>query len=105
MTDRCDRQYYGHMVRAHYVVGGQMFPSVKSVHLACVARGFVGSAAVISARLKAGCDTWAALSAPKTDKMDKLNAGRAKRLRESKEEMARLCAELDKRKAALSVRR
>lgn len=96
-----DRQAYGYMMRAHYVVEGQMFPSVKSAHLACVARGFVGSAAVISARLKAGCDTWAALSAPKTDKMDIANAGRTKRLRESKEEMARLCAELDNRKAGI----
>lgn len=96
-----DRQFFAQMLGTHYVVEGQMFPSVKSVHLACVDRGFVGSAAVISARLKAGCDTWAALSAPNTDKMDRCNAGRARRLRESKEEMARLCAELDKRKAAL----
>lgn len=96
-----DRQAYGYMMRAHYVVEGQMFPSVRSVHLACVARGFVGSVQVIRDRLKARCDMWATLSAPKTDKMDRANAGRAKRLRESKEEMARLCAELDKRKADL----
>lgn len=96
-----DRQFFAQMLGTHYVVEGQMFPSVKSVHLACAARGFVGSEAVISARLKAGCGTWAALSAPKTDKMDIANAGRAKRLRESKEGMARLCAELDKRKADL----
>lgn len=101
MKDRCDRQFFGQMMRTHYVVEGQHYPSVKSIHLACTARGFVGSAAVISARLKAGCDTWAALSAPKTDKMDIANAGRAKRQRESKEEMASLCAELDKRKADL----
>lgn len=102
MKDRCARQFFAQIQGAHYVIEGQMFPSVKSVYLACVDRGFVGCATVISARLKAGCDTWAALSAPKTDKMDRCNAGRAKRLRESKEEMARICAELDARKAALS---
>jgi len=96
-----DRQYFAHMMGTHYVIEGQQFPSVKSIHLACVERGFIGSVQVVHDRLKAGDCTWAALSAPKDTRMDAANAGRAKRQQGSREEMARLCADLDARKANL----
>jgi hypothetical protein len=83
----------------HYVIEGQHFPSVAAIHKRCVAMGFDGGTSTIGARLKAGVTTWAGLCAPKSSKMDSANAGRARRQQQEREEMARLCAELDARKA------
>lgn len=88
----------------HFVVEGVSFPAVRNVWAVAVSKGFNGSYQTIRDRLRAGASTWAEL-AVQTNGIRGKAGGRAnaKRIASSKNEMAEIIAELDRRKKEMGL--
>lgn len=81
-----------------YEIDGETFNTVAAIHRVCVEKGFDGSNSTIYHRIKSGVRNWAELVKPISHQLDAALSERIKRNQRAKEEMARICADLDARK-------